>query len=334
MAGRLNGTERHGDRSLVLSVALCTYNGARFLHEQLASVGAQTRPPDELIVCDDGSADSTLDLARAFAAAAPFPVRVEANTARLGSTANFARAISLCRGDVIALADQDDVWLPDKLARLEQALGDHAAAGLVFSDATMVGPNLRAIGYTLWDAIGFGAAERDQFRRGQAFDCLLRRFRVTGATMAFRSHFRELVLPIPAGWVHDAWIALLVAAAAPLVPVAEPLILYRQHPAQQLGERKRGLLAQYRVARAMDGATFRGIADRFAEALDRLRGRVDVPGERIHALEAKVRHARVRARMREPGAWRLPGILREWRAGSYARYSRGWQAVAQDLFLR
>src|SRR3954470_17842517 len=96
----------------MFSVAMCTYNGARFLGEQLASVAAQTRPPDELVVCDDRSTDETASLVRDFAAAAPFRVRLHVNERNLGSTRNFERAVSLCEGDLIALSDQDDEWLP------------------------------------------------------------------------------------------------------------------------------------------------------------------------------------------------------------------------------
>src|SRR3954470_19039846 len=87
----------------MFSVAMCTYNGARFLGAQLASVAAQTRPPDELVVCDDRSTDETADIVRAFASRAPFPVRLHVNEENLGSTKNFERALSFCEGEVIVL---------------------------------------------------------------------------------------------------------------------------------------------------------------------------------------------------------------------------------------
>jgi glycosyltransferase involved in cell wall biosynthesis len=316
-----------------LSVALCTYNGARFLPEQLASLTAQTRLPDEVVVCDDASTDGTIDVVRAFAAAAPFPVRVETGTETLGSTPNFARAIAPCTGDFIALADQDDVWHPDKLATLEAVLLARPDAGLAFGNARLIDEHGRPIGTSLWDAIRFTTAERRRFAAGGAFRRQLRRLCVTGATALFRSRFRDLVLPIPAGWVHDAWIALIVSAVAECVPVGEPLIDYRQHAGQQIGGAKRNLLTDYRVARAMTGETFRAIAANFAAAHDRLKAFPGVPAERLRELAGKVRHAEARARMREPGTWRLPRVAGEWVRGSYARYSRGWKAAAQDLFL-
>lgn len=315
-----------------ISVALCTYNGERFLADQLASIGGQTRPPDELVACDDASTDGTAAVVRAFAATAPFPVRVEVNPANLGTTPNFARAIGLCSGDVIALADQDDVWLPHKLATLEAALAD-PAAGLAFSDAEVTDERLRPLGYRLWQSIRFDAREQERFRGGGAFAGLLRRHRVTGATLAFRASLRGLVLPIPPGWVHDAWVALLVSAVARVEPVADPLIQYRQHDRQQIGGRRRGLLALYRAARRLTREGCEAVADRYAEALDRLRVVDGVRPADLRRLAERVAHARRRAAMRRPGAWRLPAVAREWWRGNYRRYSVGWPAVAQDLFL-
>src|SRR5215470_8302349 len=102
-------------RGPAISVAMCTYNGARFLAEQLGSLAAQSRLPDELVVCDDGSTDESAEIVKDFARHAPFPVRLEVNEENLGATKNFEKAIGLCRGEVIALSDQDDVWYPKKL---------------------------------------------------------------------------------------------------------------------------------------------------------------------------------------------------------------------------
>src|SRR5713101_1538304 len=107
---------------MYLSVAMCTYYGARFLQEQLESIAAQTRLPDELVVCDDRSADGSVEIVRNFAKSAPFPVQLEINETNLGAIKNFEKAIGLCEGETIALADQDDIWKPQKLSRLSVAL--------------------------------------------------------------------------------------------------------------------------------------------------------------------------------------------------------------------
>jgi glycosyltransferase involved in cell wall biosynthesis len=318
-----------------VSVALCTYNGERFLADQLASVRAQDRLPDEVVACDDGSSDRTVALLRAFAAEAPFRVRVEVNPTRLGSSDNFARAISLCTGDLIALADQDDVWLPQKLSTLEATLAADTGAGFAFSDAEVVDEGLRPLGYTLWRAIRFGRAEQRRFAAGEGFACLLRRYRVTGATLMLRAALRELFLPVPPGWVHDAWIGLVLSAVGRGVPVPTPLIRYRQHPAQQHGGALRTVADDLAAARRLTANGCDAVADVYAAALERLKRLPGVSSERMELLAGKVAFYRHRAHIRRR-PWRparLSGVLAELARGGYARYARGWLAAGQDLFL-
>ena len=124
-----------------LSVALATYNGERYLGEQLESILRQTRLPDELVIFDDASTDSTPAIVQEFAKAAPFPVRFQINAERLGSTRNFEAAIRACSGDIIFLCDQDDVWYPDKIARMEERFIKDPEAGAVFTDADLTYAN-------------------------------------------------------------------------------------------------------------------------------------------------------------------------------------------------
>jgi glycosyltransferase involved in cell wall biosynthesis len=105
-----------------ISVAMCTYNGSRFIADRLTSMLAPQRLPDELVVCDDHSSDGTAEKLYTFKARAPFPVRVLVNGRNLGSTKNFEKAISLCEGDIIALSDQDDIWAVNRLDKPLQCL--------------------------------------------------------------------------------------------------------------------------------------------------------------------------------------------------------------------
>jgi hypothetical protein len=218
-----------------LSIAMCTYNGAAYLGEQLESLAAQTRLPDELVICDDSSTDNrTPAIITDFARHAPFPVRLFVNKRNLGSKQSFAEAIRHCRGGIIFLCDQDDVWREDKLAVTERVFSSSLQTGLVFSDADLVDENLVKLGRL---STNFGDDGRTTIEKQNLFYALLRRNLVTGATLAFRSNLRRLVLPIPTGTIlqHDAWIALIIAAVAPVVFLNEPLIKYRQHPGQQIG---------------------------------------------------------------------------------------------------
>src|ERR1700677_1011065 len=101
-----------------ISIAMATYNGEFFIRRQLDSIAQQTLPPAELIVCDDGSTDSTVDIVNDFSRSALFPVVIVKNGKRLGFTANFLQAARMCHGGLIAFCDQDDVWLPHKLKRI------------------------------------------------------------------------------------------------------------------------------------------------------------------------------------------------------------------------
>lgn len=318
-----------------ISVALCTYNGERYLAEQLAGIVAQERLPDELVVHDDASTDGTVELLRRFVESAPMRVRLTVNPTRLGSRENFACAIVQCRGEIIVLADQDDIWRPEKIARLTQTLNARPDAGLVFGNAELIDGDGRPLGCDLWKTVGFQPAEQRRMAQGREVDVLLRHNVVTGATVAFRAEYRDLVLPIADGWVHDAWIALLIGAVARLAMVAEPLIHYRQHTAQQIGERKRSVFQDYLRIRNRDAADFQQVAGCYAAARDRLAHHAEsLRAPRVlDALQNKIEHFQSKAAMRRSVPRRLRLIAGELCRRRYWAYSLGWKSLAQDLFL-
>jgi glycosyltransferase involved in cell wall biosynthesis len=322
-----------------ISVAMCTYDGERFLREQLASIAAQERAPDELVVCDDRSKDSTCEIVREFAATAPFSVRLHVNERNLGSTKNFERAITLCGGDVIALSDQDDVWVESKLRRVEERFEAEPGAGLVFTDAEVVDEHLRPLGYRLWESVGFDAAHQRLVRGGRALDVLLPGWTVTGATLAFRSAYKNLVLEIPddLALIHDGWIALMIASVAEVSFVEEPLVKYRQHSRQQIGARER---------RAREAAGASGVKEAMrrpnsyeemiaigGRARLRLADRRDEYGgeEALAKLGARLEHLRARASLPEGKLSRARCVLRELLSRRYHLYSNGVYSAVKDL---
>ena len=220
---------------LTISVAMCTFNGSRYLEEQLASIAQQTALPLELVICDDGSTDATGKIVQQFALRSPFPVRFHQNANTLGSTANFEQAIRLCRGDLIALCDQDDRWVPEKLAHMGGLLQEHPEAGGVFSDALLIDGEGSLLPQTLWQHNGFNDARQKAFAGTQASLQLIQRDTVTGAAMMFRASFVPMLVPIAQGWVHDGWIAALIASFGQLRLTPACLIYYRLHTAQQVG---------------------------------------------------------------------------------------------------
>ena len=318
--------------ALRISVALCTYNGATYLPEQLASIAAQVRIPDEVVLCDDGSTDETIAVAERFAMTSVFPVQIHRNERNLGTAKNFEKAIALCGGDVIVTADQDDVWYPEKLGRVEAVLDGSPETGLVFSNADLVDGQGVPIGCRLWEAIRFRRPRR--LTHGDPFACLLRRPVVTGAAMAFRARYRDLVLPIPASWVHDEWIALLVAAVARVIPIEEPLMQYRRHTANQIGVAGITVTERARSTLARPRDYFRERADIFEALRDRLLEAVPERPDLARRVAGKIAHYQVRAAMPPTRFGRVPAVLREFLSLRYNRYSGSSLASLRDLASR
>lgn len=310
------------------SVALATCNGAAYLPALLDSLAAQRLMPFELVASDDASADATVALLEAFAAHAPFPVRLLRNPRRLGVVGNFARAMAACGGECIALADQDDVWRADKLERLVAALAPPGVLA-VFSDAEVVDANLAPLGYTMWRRVRFTPREQARVNRGDGFAVLLKHRVVTGAALAFKVSLRDTALPVPAGWPHDAWLALMAAAQGGLAAVPAPLIAYRQHGGNVVGGRRKHLAQEARDALALDRAAW------YREEVALWRALAVRLGDKAPAdLAEKLAHLEARAGLPASRWRRLPGVLRELAAGRYARYARNWGSVALDLLAR
>jgi hypothetical protein len=320
-----------------LSVALCTYNGAKFVKSQLATIANQSQPVDEIIVCDDASTDDTLSILKDFAAHSTITVRVEANDHRLGVTKNFEKAISFCTGNIILLCDQDDLWRPHKVQKLIEPFANDSV-GLAFSNAEVVREDLSSTGYRLWESIWFDATEQRQMCDGAALPVLLRHAIAAGSTLAFRARYLPLILPIPDfPHSHDIWITLLIACTAQILPIDEDLIQYRLHSSNQVGMRRHGLLGQIRMARQqVETNAFGYAADLHEAAHQRLVENPNWPiaPQTLELLEAKIRHSRLRHQLPTHRLSRLGVISSELRNGNYSKYSYGFKSVLQDLVLR
>jgi len=311
---------------------MCTYNGERFLQEQLASIAQQTRLPDELVVCDDASTDRTAATVREFAASAPYPVRVLENERNLGFAANFERAIGLCNGDLIALSDQDDIWYPNRLERCQQELVDHPEVGLVFSDADIIDEQNRQQEKTLWQRLGFAGERERQLLDGQYTVLAKHRF-VTGATVMFRAALRDRCLPIAEGWIHDEWIVLITAAFFDLRPIREPLIRYRIHGSQQVGFRNKLEQRVQGKSRAQRhwGRLAESVKD-LAKVCDALSAMVlDKDREVLPAYQQHLQFLSFRANLPARRLARLGPILARY--SQYGVHATGLASVLKDLSL-
>jgi len=319
-----------------IAVALCTYNGEKYLPALLDSLITQDDQPDELVVCDDGSSDGTLDIINNFSTKASFPVRVIRNTKTIGVAANFAKAIQNCKADIVALADQDDVWLKSKTAHIRRSFAS-PEIGLFFSDAQVVDAELLSMGYTMWEAIGFSRHLRNKARAGDLFSLLLQRYLVTGATMAVRRKLAVAALPAPSGWLHDAWLAIYISAHATVRLVEVPLIYYRQHPHQQIGAPSRW---PWQLARKIlrRETTFRIPAELSLLQAAVMQLKQTEPTSPIRhmiatELSRKARHVAARLRLcHAPSLSRALTIgFDELMQGNYRRYGRGISSLIHDM---
>jgi glycosyltransferase involved in cell wall biosynthesis len=291
-------------RETTISVAMATYNGARFIGEQLDSLARQTRPPMELVITDDCSTDATGEIVAAFARTAPFPVHFHRNPKNLGYKANFLHATTLCRGEVIAFCDQDDVWLPHKLERCAEPFA-RPATSLVIHRYALVDRDLKPTG---------------SYEPDIQHDRVLSPFAgwmwhlYRGFSLLIRSELLDLlrVEPWPATFSlpeppeqagpmgHDEWAWFLGGVFGERHIIAESLVLYRQHGGNLFGASPEdNLHNQLRGMRRRDAGYYghlARIAGDLEQALRRIRP--DAPAVRLAQAEAgAARCARIAAHL-------------------------------------
>jgi glycosyltransferase involved in cell wall biosynthesis len=315
---------------------MCTFNGARFLGAQLASIAAQDSPPDELVICDDGSSDGSVEIVREFARRATFFTRLVVNDRNLGSTKNFEKAISLCQCAIVALADQDDVWYRRKLERIEEPFSQSSEIVLAFSDADLIDDVSQPLRAHLWPSFSFNSSEQIKVANGHALDVLLKHPVVTGATMAFRREYFDVLAPIPEKQIHDRWISVLLAARGRFAVISDRLMQYRQHKGQQVGPGPRTLRERTQRARLTTTNFYLEEVERFRELRERMETRraafVDA-GRSLNEIDGKISHLHHRARLPLSRVARVPRILQQSLNGHYWRYSTGWSSIAKDLLI-
>jgi Glycosyl transferase family 2 len=207
----------------MISIAMATYNGERFLEEQLRSLYEQTTLPDELVVCDDASTDRTPQILAQFAKRASFPVKLFTNDQRLGWRKNFLKAASLCTSDYIAFCDQDDIWLNEKLAVVESYLRRHQCT-------------LLQHGFRLIDARGNAISDDMDWENLELYEAPWRH------SYGLTQVFHRSLLEFSDLWElsedhfepgqrmgHDQWIRFLSSLLGQTLSIKEVLLHYRQH---------------------------------------------------------------------------------------------------------
>jgi glycosyltransferase involved in cell wall biosynthesis len=323
-------------RQTRISIALAVYNGERFIREQLDSFVRQTRLPHELVVSDNASNDRSVEIVREFATRAPFPVRLYLNPENVGVGKNFEQAISECSGDVIFLADCDDVWYPEKLFLMEDVLDRFPRAGIVACDADLVDESLRSMGITLWKARGFALRRRIQKRLAEG-KVLNHWAFVNGNCMAFRAKLKPLVLPIPDGgsfvqYGHDSFItwSITYSGAGGVVFVPRPLMAYRQHANQMCGVSSRTFCSRFVDRLRSWNQSPRAM---LVPLIERLEQAIALAHSHDSCQRAAaVSHWRARSTMPPRRTVRIPIVARELLTLRYHRFSNGLLTAAKDLF--
>lgn len=198
----------------MVSVCMATYNGERYICEQVASILPQLKETDELVISDDGSTDRTVYLINSFN---DERIKLYKNDRHNGIVGNFENALMKSKGDFIFLSDQDDVWLP---AKIEVCLKELRNYSLVVSDCYVVNTNLEKSGISFFGALNSGAGVLKNLRKNT----------YQGCCMCFRKELLPVVLPFPANIpMHDEWIGFVADLFFQVKFEAQPLSLYRRH---------------------------------------------------------------------------------------------------------
>jgi glycosyltransferase involved in cell wall biosynthesis len=219
-----------------LSVAMCTYNGGRFLKEQLDSILNQTLKVDEIIVCDDISTDNTLTILEEYSNKNPNLFKIYKNEKNLRSVKNFEKAISLCRGDIIFLSDQDDIWVENKIEDYVKYFNNHQNINVLASNGYCIDQYSNVYEkYAFWDAPQF---LKDLNINFDYFKIITHISNIaTGASMAFRKSIVPDILPFPLmnNFHHDEWIAIISSSINSFDLLNKKYFYYRIHDNQQVG---------------------------------------------------------------------------------------------------
>lgn len=319
-----------------ISIAMATYNGAKYIRKQLESFMHQTRLPDELVVTDDVSSDETVAIVEDFARSAPFEVRLYRNERNLGYSKNFEAAITKCTSDLIFLSDQDDYWFPEKIETIARIFEERPDTWVTISDTEITDANLHRTGRTKFGQIR---------RLGLDSNCF-----VTGCCTAFRRAMVPLLCPLPGvGFVYDTWLNTLSHVLGIRQVVPQVLQYYRRHgdnTSQWVGSSIRPV-GKMDLIRAYGPQNSRTACHRRLERLavleSRLKGcrpflanimglgkQVDIALDKITA-ERTSTEKRLELLSRGRLLRLLPG-LSLYLKGGYRHFS-GWKSFAKDLLI-
>jgi glycosyltransferase involved in cell wall biosynthesis len=323
-----------------VSVALATYNGERFVQEQIASIAAQTYAVHEIVICDDASTDSTIDCIEAARQNFSINIRVYKNPENIGFIRNFEKAISLCEGEIIVLCDQDDVWFSNKLERIIHVFSNKPDCGLVFTDAIVADQTLNSLGFTVYSRY-----EKPDMDQNNTLSSLIKKVGILGCTLAFRAKYLPYLLPISTmSWGHDHWIVFILAVTSHLYMIDEPLMYYRRH-GQNIGDsapfRKRIDQVMQRLYKNLSRTVYQTDYQKWAEMLRHLQSLRDkgtvhhetaVFDARLKQIQERVLFAQKRLEMQDKRRFsRIASAVKLFQNRDYQRYTPGVRTLFKDI---
>jgi glycosyltransferase involved in cell wall biosynthesis len=220
-----------------VSVALCTYNGGAYLSEQLDSILDQTVPVDEIVVCDDGSGDRTVEILAAYQEKYPAVFRIFENEANLGFIKNFEKAIRLCEAPVIIISDQDDIWEKNKVAETVHFLENNPYFDGVFHDLKLIdGPAVHP-SYLNWKNISHQEVIAG-IEENRLFEALVNRGSfILGCALAIRKEALQKYSMQDFPMAHDYYMVQKLSSKNKLGFIPASLSSYRLHAGQVYGLR-------------------------------------------------------------------------------------------------
>lgn len=261
--------EPSGDAGI--SVAMATYNGARFIEKQLDSIVSQTLAPREIVICDDASSDETARIVKDFVARSPVPIKLERNPHNLGYADNFLKAASLTTGSYIAFSDQDDLWRRDKL-EVSLAAIRRSGAVMAVHNATLIDAAGQPIGVMrrhIDDTKDFAPCTLEPWTMFWGFSQLIDRRLLDllphdRVTRGSDSNDPGKALG------HDGWMSFLAGCFGTIAAIDEPLVGYRQHADNVFGFVDRGFVGKIRAKMGDERSRVRRVAWLVDIALHRL----------------------------------------------------------------
>lgn len=226
-----------------ISVALCTYNGEKFIKEQLESILNQTVSVDEIIICDDNSKDKTMSICQEILSESGKEYKIIVNEASLGVAENFLKALKLTTGDYVFTCDQDDVWHSDKVEIFLRAANE-TKKDLYFSNGILVNGEGNSLGSTLWEAY---LIDFNEISQQPLLKRILKSPVVTGAAMMVSKKLIEQIDTIPKVFLHDEWFSIVAAINNSAQAINVATFDYRQHDKNVVGAKKQSFAKKIKV---------------------------------------------------------------------------------------